>query len=243
MPSITAFLSARCLTRTAVLASLGVASVPSGARAQSNAFTACTQGAMANCALLELSAGIDAGGAFFQIAIQNLGSSNPLLSATLPTSIYNLVFDNGQAPGSGTDIHPIVPTAVGGATVPLGTDWDLFHDGATIFLSALDNHGVGGCVAGADVAGFGQAGQTCGDGSFQVFRFSTTTLYNPFAYTVADLEVAGLTNDPALQGDSCGAFSSPCTITATPEPTTVVLALTGFTALAGLRLRRRRAQS
>ena len=242
MPSVMPLASDKRVSRVALLASLILAIVPSAARAQgSNTFQACTQGALQDCALIQLTSGTMYGANFFEIAIQNQGSTSGLA-----TDIYNLVFETGQDPTSGTDtVEP--PKPIGGATLTSPpAAWDIFDGGDAIFLSAIDdNLGVGGCVAGANVVTdgsvFGQGGQTCGGNAFLVFKFFTAALYDPSAFTLTDLEVAGLTSDPTLQADSCGDPSLPCRITAaTPEPSSILLAITGFSALAGLRLRRRR---
>jgi hypothetical protein len=150
----------------------------------------------------------------------------------------------GQALGSGVSTD-VTPTAVGGATLTNTSPWDVFVGSDAMFLSALSNHGVGGCVAGADVDVFGQAGQTCGASSFLAFKFYTPLLYNPLAVTLLDMQVTQLT-DP-LSAEFCSDTGT-CMITsapvsAVPEPSSVVLAFTGFSALAGWRLRRRRAQA
>ena len=232
------------LVRATAIAVLALAAVPVIGFAQtSNAFTACTQGALSNCAVIQLTSqlGIGPGGTnFFEIALRNLGSQT---SPTMATTIYNLVFATGQAAATpGTEIDAsVAPTRVGGATVVDGAAWDLFDSGDAIFLSALSNNGVGGCVADGPVGGFSQAGSTCGADQFLAFGFFTTRAYDPTAFSLLDLEVVGLTDQ--LPADSCN-DSTPCTITAppvtaTPEPSTIALMITGFSAIAGLGVRRR----
>lgn len=220
-----------------------VASPAVGTAQTSSAFTACTPGVLSDCAVIQLTSqlGIGPGGTnFFEIALRNLGSQT---TPSMATSIYNLVFGTGQAAApSGSEIDAaVVPTAVGGATVTDASTWDLFDSGDAIFLSALSNNGVGGCVVGAPTGGFGQAGQTCGADQFLAFSFFTTRAYDPTAFSVLDLEVVGLTDQ--LPADSCN-DSTPCAIsaapvTATPEPGSILLAATGFVGVAGFRMGRR----
>jgi hypothetical protein len=240
--SFPALLPARRYALLAALASLVVASVPADARAQSaTAFQACTQGSLANCALIQLTSGKDYGQSYFEIMIHNLGTSTGF-----PTSIDFLSFAaGGQDLGAGVPDVDVTPSVFGDATLTNSSAWDVFVGSDAIFLSALSNHGVGGCVAGADVNGFGQAGQTCADDSFLAFKFFTPRLYDPFAITLLDMEVTQLT-DP-LSAEFCSDTGT-CTITpaavaVTPEPSTVLFALTGFAAVGAFRLRRRRAQS
>jgi hypothetical protein len=209
----------------AVLGSSGLLMIglPRISQAQTeSSFTACTTGVLSNCSVIQLTSqlGIGPGGTnFFEIAIQNSGSQ---ATPTAATSIYNLVFATGQPDAvAGTEIDAsVTPADRGGASVIDASPWDLFDAGSAIFLSALSGNGVGGCVAGAGVGGFGQAGQTCGGSQFLAFGFFTTRAYDPNAFSILDLEVVGLADD--LPADSCG-DSTPCTIsaapvTATPEP-------------------------
>ena len=238
MSFIPSFLPARRHPLVAVLASIGLATLPAVAHAQdATAFKACTQGSLANCALIQLSSGTDNGQSYFEIMIHNLGSSTGF-----PTSIDFLSFAaGGQDLGAGVPDVDVTPTVFGDATLTNSSPWDVFVGSDAIFLSALSNHGVGGCVAGADVDVFGQAGQTCADDSFLAFKFFTPRVYDPFAITLLDMEVTQLT-DP-LSAEFCSDSGS-CSITpavaVTPEPSTVLFALTGFAAVGGLRLRRRR---
>jgi hypothetical protein len=224
--------------RAAVAGALLLACLPaSGARAQTSDFVACTTGALANCAEIRLTStpgGGTGGSTLFEIALRNVGSTT---RPTLPTSVYNLVLGTGLAavaPAASVSAS-VVPLAVGGATLTDPSAWDLFESGDAVFLSALTNAGVGGCVAGAAVGGFGQAGNTCGAGQFLAFRFSTPRLFDPRAFTVLDLEVVGLASD--LPADSCGAQPA-CAITTTggstvPEPTMLPLLATGLVLLIG----------
>lgn len=204
----------------------------------------CTQGTLANCAMIQLTSqlGVGPGGLnLFEIAIHNGGSQT---DPGMATTIYNLVFGTGQSPAvPGTEVDvAAVPTALGGAAVADPSAWDLFDSGDAIFLSAIMNNGVGSCVAGAPVGGFTQSGQTCGTDQFFSFSLFTSRIYDPVAFSLLDLEVVGLTD--RLPADSCSDVSA-CTVsvstptTATPEPSALVLALTGFSGLGAVRLRRR----
>jgi hypothetical protein len=195
---------------------------------------ACTPGALANCTEIRLTAtpgGGVGGTTLFEVALRNLGSTT---LPTLPTSVYNLVFDTGlPAAAPGTEASAlVVPVPVGGATLTDLSAWDLFENGSALFLSALSDQGVGGCVVGAAVGGFGQAGNTCGAGQLLTFSFSTPRLLDPGAFSVLDLEVVGLA--PGLPADSCGA--QPACVApqngTVPEPTTLAL-LAGGVLLGG----------
>jgi len=133
----------------------------------------------------------------------------------------------------------VTPKAIGGATISDASDWSVFESGDAIFLSALSNNGVGGCAASAPVGGFGQMGRTCGADRFITFSFFTPRAFDLSAITLADLEIVGISD--GNPSDSCNG-STPCVITrvtATPEPGTMLLALTGLSAIAALRLRGR----
>ena len=231
----------RLILPTALLVA---ASLPHAARAQSSttAFTACGSGPLGNCALIQLTSqlGIGPGGLnLFEIAIGNLGST---LLPTTPTSIYNLILSTGAPAAPGGEIDsPVAPIALGGAIITDPSPWDVFDSGDLIFLSALSNNGVGGCVAGAAVGGFGEAGQTCGADQLFAFGFYTSRIYDPASFSVLDMETVGLTS--GLPAESCGA-GVPCAIsaapvTATPEPGTLILAVSGFCGIA-VRVRSRR---
>jgi hypothetical protein len=133
----------------------------------------------------------------------------------------------------------VTPAAVGGATVVDESAWDLFETGDLIFLSALSNNGVGGCLPGAPVGGFGQAGRTCGAGEYLTFQFASTRLFNPNRFTILNLEAVGL--EDGLPGASCGAADQRCEIErdtytpgpTVPEPATWVLFGTGLAILIG----------
>ena len=233
------------LVHTRRLASLAVFSAvamvlmfPGVATAQVSTFQACSQGALADCALVRSSIqlGIGPGGTnLFEIALQNLGSQS---TPSLATSIYFLAFLTGEpAATPGTEVNALAtPTAEGGAKVSDASDWIVFESGDAIFLSALGNNGVGGCAASSPVGGFGQMGQTCGPNDFITFSFFTTRTFDLNALTLADMEFVGIANgNPA---DSCN-DSTPCKITSTPEPATMLLVCTGFVGIAGIRRRRR----
>jgi hypothetical protein len=236
----TALFSSRRLAGGAIAAATGTMAIhPSPALAQtSTAFTACTQGSLANCALIQLSSGTALGSSYFEIMIRNLGSPSGF-----PTSIDFLSFAaGGQNLGSGVADGHVTPTAVGGATLTDLSAWDIFVGSDAIFLSALSNHGVGGCVTGADVDVFGQAGNTCGPDAFLAFRFNTPLVFDPSAVTLLDMQVTRLT-DP-LSAEFCSDTGT-CQITAAPvaplssvpEPSTIILSLTGLSAVAAWKKR------
>lgn len=239
----TSFRACRASLMVTMFALMSV--VPSEIRAQASAsFSACTQGSLANCSIIRLTSqlGVGIGGTnLFQIALQNLGSQT---TPSLATSIYNLVFGTGQpaAPGAEVSAAP-APTVIGSATVTDATEWDLFDSGDAVFLSAIAGNGVGNCVAAPAVGGFGQAGNTCGAGDFLSFSFFTTRAYDPTAFSLLNLEVVAL--DAQLTADSCNDVTL-CTITnipdpvtATPEPGTLLLAMSGLSGIAGWKYRRR----
>jgi hypothetical protein len=226
---------------TLVVAS-AVLMVPSGAHAQTSLFDACSQGALSNCARIRLTSqlGAGAGGSnLFQIAIDNLGSQ---ASPGLPTSIYFLALITGEDPA--TEIDPFAtPTAAGGATISDPSAWSIAETGDVIILSAPGNDGIGGCASAAPVNGFGQMAQTCGTDQFVSFSFATPRNFDPGAMTLADLEFVAVADGNGA--DSCN-DQTPCTVTpvtSTPEPGTMLLALTGFAGIAGFRRRTRCAGS
>ena len=210
------------------------------ARAQTRTLTLCTPDALAVCAELRLSASPG----LFEIALRTIGSTvDPLL----PVSVYNLVFDTG-GPRIIVPVSMFVPpVGVGGAVVSDASDWEVFDTGPTLFLSALSNRGVGGCVRGADVEGFGQAAKTCGAGQFATFRFATVGPREPDRFDVLDLEAVGLSD--RLPGASCGGPGAACVITAdtravaAPEPRGVALLSAGLLSagIIGAATHRRRA--
>jgi len=212
---------------------------PSTARGQqSTAFQACTTGLVGNCSVVQLSAwnGAGPGGAtLFSVFLHNLGSQ----SSAIPTSIYNLVFATGGVPAPGAEVDTLIaPNAIGGATILDGTSWSLYDAGDVVFLSSLTNAGVGGCVSGGPVLGWGQAAQTCGVGQFVQFSFYATHAYDPRLFTLLDYEVVALT--PSLDADSCGLSGSPCAISPAPfatlpEPRTVLMVAAGLL-LCGVRM-------
>lgn len=223
--------------RPPVLAALAILAPYAAAHAQTTrVLSACTTGTLSNCAEFRLTAtpGAGAGGqTLFEIAIRNTGSrTNPALA----TSIYNVVFGTGQnpfAPGSEVDAAA-APVARGGATVTSASPWDVFDSGDAVFLSALDNFGVGGCVVGTPVGGFGQAGNTCAGGAYLAFSYSTPRAYDLSAFSLLDVEVVGLT--PGLPADSY-------TPSAVPEPGAALLLAPGLLGAAAMRRRAVRADA
>jgi len=238
------FLFSRRVASMAALAALaGALFLPRAIAAQTTSFEACSQGALADCATVQLTSqlGIGPGGLnLFQIAIQNMGSQT---TPSLATSIYFLEFVTTQPPVEpGGEVDALAtPTAVGGATVSDASDWSVFESGDAIFLSALGNTGVGGCASAPAVdGGIGQMGQTCGSDQFITFSFFTSRAFDTSALTLADVEFAGVA--PGSPSDSCNDLT-PCAIshvTTTPEPSSIILMLTGLTGIAGVRWRRRR---
>ena len=228
------------IRRLAVLAAVGLGVMaPRALSAQVAMFQTCTP-VLSNCALIRLTneTGAGAGGSnLFEIAIQNQGTA--LMD---PTSIYYLVLLTGLAPATENDAAP-APTAEGGATVAAGAlPWSLAETGDLIILSSTDNSGIGGCSAGSAGALFPQVGQTCGTNQFITFSFSTQQLFDPTAFTIGDFELASATSADGNPTDGCGAFGPECVtkrVTVTPEPTTMLLSLTGFAGIAGVGLRRR----
>lgn len=210
--------------------------VPRAAVAQSRMFEACTQGALANCAGVRLTSqlGVGPGGwNLFEIGLQNLGSQT---TPGLATSVYFLSLLTGQDPASEIDASP-TPTAIGGASISDPLAWSLAETGDAIFLSAPGNNGIGGCASAAPVNGIGQMAQTCGDDQFVTFSFYTSRTFDLDAITIADIEFVAVDGDnPA---DSCNADSlcDIAPVTTTPEPGTMVLALSGLLGIAGIRRR------
>jgi MYXO-CTERM domain-containing protein len=225
--------------RVISLAAVGVAlALPHSAGAQSSMFQACSQGSLQTCAMIQLSQqiGVGPGGVnLFQIALQNLGS---VTTPSFPSAILLLSFVTGApAAAPGTEVDALVtPTAQGGATISDNSPWSVFESGDAIFLAALGNDGIGGCAASAPVGGFGQMANTCGPNEFVTFDFFTSRTFDVSNIALADLEWSGIA--PGNPGDSCIPGSN-CVITATPEPGTMLLALSGLSGLAGMRLRRR----
>jgi hypothetical protein len=171
----------------------------------------------------------------FDISLANLGS---LTSPTTPTSIYNLIFGTGQdAASPGTEVDTLLsPVAVGGAAVSDVAPWSLFDSGDAIFLSAISNSGIGGCVGAAPIDGFGQAANTCGTGQMLLFSFITPRRFNPAIFTLLNYEVLELVD--GIPAESCG--GSECIVlSATPEPTSLILTATGLLVGIGVRSRRR----
>lgn len=216
-----------------VLLALLLAGAPAVAGAQrARTFTACTPDALAFCAELRLTAGPTT----FELALRTLGGA----PATSPFSFYNLVLGTGAAAAAVPRTTALTSGAVGGAAVTDARPWELFDTGDALFLSALTDRGVGGCVTGADIGGFGQAATTCGAGQFVTFTFTPAGAFDPVAFdlgafSVLDLEAVALT--PGLPAASCGAEGRACVITAdvptpgttiTPEPATLALVGAGL---------------
>jgi hypothetical protein len=227
--------------RLLVIATLAAA-IPAHSSAQSapltRTLTACTPGALAACAELRLTAGPS----LFELALRTVGAAG---EPGLPVSVYNLVLGTGTAAAGAPVTTLLAPAAEGGAVVRDASPWEVFDAGEALFLTALTNRGVGGCAAGADVRGFGQAVTTCGAGQFAVFRFAPTATFGPDAFTILNFEIVALA-DP-LRAASCGAPSAACVITADtrpvstiPEPETVALMGVGLLAAVAADATRRR---
>jgi hypothetical protein len=196
--------------------------------------TTCTPDALAICAELRLTA--TAG--IFEIGLRTVGATGV---PALPIAVYNLVLGTGAPAALAPLSTNLVSAGVGGATVSDPTPWEVFDAGDVLFLSALSNRGVGGCVAGADVAGFGQAVRTCGAGSFAAFQFAPTAAFNPNAFTILNLEAVVLA--AGLPAASCGAAGAECVITAdtlVPEPATALLVGVGLLTTVAGAIRHRR---
>lgn len=213
---------------------------PMSADAQTREFQACSQGALLNCADIRLTSQLGVGPSstnLLEIGIKNLGS---LATPSLATSIYFASFGTGQATDANVVDNAVTPTAVGGASVSDDSTWNLFESGDAIFLSSLTNSGVGGCVSGAPVGGFGQMGQTCGLGQFITFSFFTTRAFDLNAIVLSGLEFVGL--DQANTADSCNdvttcVISTP--VSTVPEPSSLALMLAGAASILAIRARRR----
>jgi hypothetical protein len=233
------------LRRRSLLFALLALSYPASVSAQTPSFwsfTACTGSVLGSCSLINI--GLDygtgpGGTSYFWLALQNQGFAS---SPTTATSVYNLVFGTGQAAADpGTEVDALVaPEATGGAALTDASPWSIFDSGDAIFISALNNFGVGNCVPGDPIDGFGQAGQTCSPDGFFRFSFFTPRAYDLRTFTLLNYEAVGLVD--GLPADSCG-FEPECTITTNvvPEPATVLLTGSGLLlVLAGAWKRRRR---
>lgn len=233
------FLNSRRMASLAALAAAFV--VPRAAVSQVSTVEACSQGALTNCSTIQLTStlGIGPGGTnLFQIAIDNLGSQT---SPSLATSIYFLSFLTGQAavaPGSEVDALA-TPTATGGATISDASDWSVFESGDAIFLSALGNNGIGGCAASAPIGGIGQMGQTCGPDQSILFSFFTPRAFDLSTITLADMEIVGVAAGNPIESCSDATHCVITPVTATPEPSTILLMLTGLAVVSGAHWRRR----
>ena len=225
----------------ALVALLAFPFTPAHAQAWTR-YTVCSLGPLANCGVLRWDAeyGAGPGGTTrYTVGVQNLGSqANP----SMATSIYNLTFGTERPVATlGTEVDVLIaPTAVGGASITDPSEWSLFDAGDAIFLSALTNNGVGGCIASLPIDPFGQAGQTCGPGQFLSFSFFSPRTYDLRSFTLLDYEAVGLTDD--LPADSCGGETQ-CTITeatSSPEPGTLLLTITGLLGTMSHSMRRRR---
>lgn len=204
--------------------------------------TACTPDALGICADLRLTATAN----FFEIGIRAITATG---TPTTPISVYNLIFNTGATAVATPITTNVAPGATGGATISDNSVWEVFDTGDALFLSALTNRGVGGCVAGADVDGFGQAATTCGVGRYITFGFTPSQAFNPNEFSILDFEAVTLSSPS--QGASCGGTDVPCTITAdvrtagtpptttVPEPSTFVLLGAGLASVVAVSTRRR----
>lgn len=228
--------------RKVSIALIGIALFsPRMVAAQTRTFQACSQGALRNCAGIRLTSQLGVGPAgtnLFQIGIQNLGSQ---IAPALATSIYFATFLTGLNPAVTPVDAPPVSKSGGGAIVLDATPWSIFESGDAIFLSAPGNLGIGNCTFAGPVNGFGLMGQTCGAGQFIYFDFFTLRAINVNNVTLSDLELVAISGGNT--SDSCN-DDTPCSITSavvTPEPTTLMLLVTGF-AIVGVAGARRRTQ-
>ena len=231
------FISVRRVVTLAITAAALVSA--STANGQVRQFQACSVGALLNCAGIRLTSQLGVGPGNtnrLEIGIQNLGSQ------ALPgvaTSVYFASFLTGLgAAVNPVDVFP-APVTQGGATVSNATPWSLFESGDAIFLSPPGNDGIGGCVFGAPIGGFGLMGQTCGANAFITFSFFTPRAFDLNAIVLSGLEFVAL--DANNTADSCN-DGTPCSIrqvSTVPEPSSLVLLAAGFASIVAMRLRRR----
>ncbi len=212
--------------------------IPFTARAQARQLQVCSQGPLLNCAGVRFTTVLGVGPLgtnLFQLSVQNLGSAS---SPTLATSIYFLSFLTGQPSAPEVNVSA-TPVAERGARLFDATDWGIYESGDAIFFSAPGNDGIGGCVGGSSINGFGLMSQTCGVNQFVTFNFFTPRAFDLRAISLAGMEFVALDNSNTA--DSCNP-SMPCVVrdvAVVPEPATLLLVAAGLIGAACMGLRRR----
>jgi hypothetical protein len=216
-----------------------------------NFFNYCTTGAIRTCASAQVST-FDAGGGAtrVEIRIRNLQGTN----ATDNTggSLITSVGLTSPSISNATALSPFVTTegtAVaktgtgGGQHLAPGAYWSITNNPiqGQVAFSAHNNQGTRGGILGCNEAGPSNQSrfETCGNGGWVVFSFTTSNYVNfqqvEFAYGMQSAANGGGSYQCRSADPSC----VPPPTTTTPEPVSMVLMGSGLAGLAAVRRRRR----